>query len=311
VYYWGACDPNYGGQGCPAGYVADALNWAVSNLGSQGVINMSLIHTGGGFDTGVSNAIAAAFAAGHVLVAAVGNGASNQTYYPAGYSNVLGVSGLNSDLSFARQGHIASTCPDQSTYSNRGSTVDLSGPFDVYTTTPTNGYNTECGTSFATPHVVGAALIVRAVHPTWTNYEVISNLVNTAQKVGGQNYDDSTGYGLVRADLAAGIYTLHLSASQVSGHPRLSWDAVPLPGVQYRIYRRLFYDGVGSEFELWATTTSTTWTDTMSSSSYFGPGMWPASGWAVNYHIRAVSPDGYETSWESDETFIPVGVPPQ
>lgn len=303
VYYYGAC--NNATHRCYPDSVAVALNWAASNLGSNAVINISVVDSA--FDTGVANAISAVWAAGHVLVAPVGNKRSNLTEYPAAYSNVLGVSGLNSDLNFAGE-TTTTACPG--TWSNYGSFVDLSGPFDAYTTQPTNSYVTQCGTSFATPHVVGAALIARAVHPTWSNSDVVGNLVATAQHVGGSAYDQYTGHGMVRADLAAGVWPLSVTASQVSGHPQLSWSSEPLPSVEYHIYRRVFYNGVGGEFELWATTSSTTWSDTMPSSSFFGYGTWPKSGYAVNYYVVAASPDGYETSWSWDETFIPVGVPP-
>jgi subtilisin family serine protease len=191
------------------------------------------------------------------------------------------------------------------------STDSGAAQFDVFTTTPTDSYRTICGTSFAAPHVAGAALIVRAAHPTWTNADVAGNLVYTAQHVGGAAYDSYTGHGMVRADLAAGVWPLTLTASLASGHARLSWNSEPLPNVEYRIYRRVFLNGVGGDYELWATTTSTTWNDPMASSSLFGYGTWPASGYAVNYHVVAASPDGYETSWVADVTFIPVGIPPQ
>jgi hypothetical protein len=302
VFYYGAC--NNPTHTCYGDSVAVALNWAASNLGSNAVIIISVVSSTN--DLAVSNAIAAAWAAGHVLVAPVGNAINNVTKYPAANSNVLGVSGLNSDLSFAAE----NTAACDSTWSNYGSFVDISGPFDAYTTQPTNGYVTKCGTSFAAPHVAGAALIARALHPTWTNYEVVGNIISTAQHVGGSAYDQYTGYGMVRADLAAGVWPLSVTASQVSGHPRLTWSGEPLPSIAYHIYRRVFLNGVGGDYELWATTSSTSWTDAMSSSSFFGYNTWPGSGYAVNYYVVAASPDGYETSWSGDATFIPVGVPP-
>lgn len=307
VYYWGACNnflPGFGG-GCHEEDISAALNWAAGNLGPLGVINLSL-----GSPTpslGISNAVAGAWAAGHVIIAAAGNNASNTTFYPAAYSNVVGVSGLNQDLSFAAQGTTASVC--NGGYSNYGEHVDLSGPFDVLTTQPTSSYGYVCGTSFATPHVAGAALTVRAANPSMNNGEVVGQLLYTAQDLGAPAYDIYTGRGIIRTDLAAGLYSVSLTASLVSQHPQLTWTSVPL-ATQYRIYRRIFRDGVGSDYELWSTTTGTTFTDIMFASSFFGYNTWPATGTAVNYHVTAVSSGGFESSWGTDATFIPIGEPP-
>jgi subtilisin family serine protease len=283
------------------------LNWAASNLGSKGVINMSIVSPT--YSTIVANAVAAAWTAGHVMVAAAGNTASNSVKYPAAYSNVIGVSGVNQNMSFAGSGSTIAAC--NGSYSNYGSFVDIAGPFDAYTTAPTNAYTTICGTSFATPHVAAAALIARAAHPSWENTEVSSQLTYyTAQRLNGGGYSSYTGYGVVRADLAAGLYAVSLSAALVSQKPKLTWDAVPL-AAQYRIYRRIFRSGVGGAYEHWATTTSTSWADIMLSSSFFGYGTWPASGTAIEYHVTVVTGAGFESSWGMSATFIPIGEPPE
>jgi len=255
----------------------------------------------------LSNAVAAAWAAGHVIVASAGNRMSNTAVYPAAFSNVVGVSGLNQNLTFAAQGSTAAVCGDS--YSNYGTHVDLSGPFDAYTTAP-NDYVTKCGTSFATPHVAGTALLVWAVNPTWDNGQVVNQIVFTAQRLGGGPYNTQTGSGIVRADLAAGLYKVTLSASLVSQEPQLTWNSVPL-AAEYRIYRRIFIDGVGSDYELWATTTATTWTDIMLSSSFYGYQAYPASGTAVSYHVTAVSSGGFESSYGTYATFIASGEVPR
>jgi hypothetical protein len=304
VYYYGAC-PHSGGQ-CDTGEVIDAFDYAANNLGARSVINISPYSLSS--NSGISSAVAAAWTAGNVIIASAGN--SNVTggdpVYPAAYSHVVGVSGINSDSTFAASSTTACT----GAYSNYGNHVDLSGPFDAYTTEPTNSYGTQCGTSFATPHVAGTAVLIRALNSSFTNGEVVSQLIYTAKHLSGNPYDTHTGYGIVRADLAVGLYQVSMTASLVSGKPRLSWSAIPLAS-QYKIYRRIFRNGVGGEWEHWATTSSTSWTDIMSSSSFFGYNTWPASGTAVNYHVTAISSTGFESSWGGDATFIPIGQPPE
>lgn len=306
VYYYGAC-PHVGGQ-CITQQLIDAFDWAATNLGSGSVVSISPYAFAS--NSGVSNAVAGAWAAGNVIVAAAGNDnvSPGDSVFPAAYSNVIGVSGINQDSSFAGPSTTATACGGS--YSNYGNHVDLAGPFDAYTTEPTNSYSTRCGTSFATPHVAGTALLIRAANPTWANTEVVSQLIYTAKHLSGNPYDTHTGYGIVRADLAVGLYGVSLSASLVSGKPRLSWSSIPLAS-EYRIYRRIFRNGVGGAYELWATTSNSNWTDLMPSSSFYGYGTWPASGTAVNYHVTAVSSGGFESSWGTSATFIPIGEPPE
>jgi hypothetical protein len=305
VFFWGACNnllPGNGG-GCDTGEIMTALNWAATSLGLRGVINMSFASTT--YSGHMATAVAAAWSAGHVLVAAAGNNLSNVPVYPAAYTNVLGVSGINQNLTFAAQGTTACTAG----YSNYGSHVDLAAAFDALTTELSSSYYTQCGTSFATPHVSASAVLARAKNPAWNNGLVVSQLMTTALDLGPPGHDNQFGRGLVQAHLAVGMYAPSITASIVSGQPRLTWNAIPL-AQSYRIYRRV---GPTSEsWDLWATVSSTTYTDISTPvSSFFGYNTQPATSISVGYRVTAVHASGFETSFESFATFIPNGSPPE
>ena len=128
--------------------VIGGIDWVAANAGAHGikVANMSL--TGYGYSASMYNAIAAATAAGVTFVVAAGNDDSNAANYsPAGFSNVITVSALNPNDTFAY-------------YSNWGAVVDVIAPgTNVESLWKNNGYKTISGTSMATPHVAGAAAL--------------------------------------------------------------------------------------------------------------------------------------------------------
>ena len=109
---------------------------------------------GGAFSTALQNAIANAHANDMLFVAAAGNAAVNTDvfpFYPAGYDvpNVISVAATdNRDL--------------LSGFSNYGATtVDLAAPgSSILSTVVGGGYSSFSGTSMASPHVAGAAVLV-------------------------------------------------------------------------------------------------------------------------------------------------------
>lgn len=164
--------------------IIDAMRWAVGiavpgvpdNAYPARVINMSL----GGFSyscpTTYQSAIDDAVAKGAVVVVAAGNSQSNATYFmPANCQNVVVV---------------GATGPsgERASYSNYGSSLDLSAPGGTLSsgvlstlnggaTTPgSNGYGYLAGTSMAAPHVSGVASLILSVNSSLTPSQVESLL---------------------------------------------------------------------------------------------------------------------------------------
>lgn len=60
-------------------------------------------------------------------------------------------------------------------------------------TTAATGYGTISGTSMSSPHLAGAATLIRKVQPTWTPIEVISAIQTTANRIGTKE-DEATAW---------------------------------------------------------------------------------------------------------------------
>jgi thermitase len=135
----------------------EALNYAVANGAT--ISNNSYVEP---FSRAFYDAIKAADTKGHLFVAAAGNEARDSdatTRYPSGYDlpNIIAVAATDNKDSLA-------------SFSNYGATsVDLAAPgVSVLSTLPTgwpNTYGLGNGTSMATPHVAGAAALVKANFP--------------------------------------------------------------------------------------------------------------------------------------------------
>lgn len=144
-----------------------------------------------------------AYLAGVLLVAAAGNEYRGKLSFPARYASVVSVGAI--DIGNSRTG-----------FSNYGDTLTLCAPgvnvlstlptYAVTLNNPTYGYQMYYdyldGTSMACPHVVGAAALVYAAHPGWTNTQVRQQLTATAFDLGTVGWDQYYGYGLVDAAAA-------------------------------------------------------------------------------------------------------------
>jgi subtilisin family serine protease len=175
--------------------IIGALEYAVAN-GAR-ISNNS--YSGPDFVQAEFDAFAAAAAAGHLAIAAAGNGDPSghgtnndvQPIYPAGF-------GLDEAVAVA-----ATTNTDAlATFSNYGSfSVHLAAPGVGILSTVPNGYGTLSGTSMATPHVVGVAALVAAEHPTWTGAEIRDRILGTTRHVAALDNKTWTG-GVVDAGAA-------------------------------------------------------------------------------------------------------------
>jgi subtilisin len=257
VYAWGACNDD---RICSS----DAVKAGISAGHSWGVdvINMSL---GMDYDAGIAAEISAANNAGVVLVASVGNHChvtgcvSNEPeQFPASHTNVIGVSGINVDKSFAHPS-TNPQCDDplfgpQS--SNYGPHVDLSAPFDANSTIGNDSYDVHCGTSMAAPHVTGTVALVRAIGPSLTPLNVWQRLFATADDLGPSGWDPEFGEGLVNAYAATGPHTSIDGPNPIPPGEPCEWSADAYGGYGSRSYE-WFKDGqlVGTDSRYFATAT--------------------------------------------------------
>lgn len=134
---------------------------------------------GGGYSQALFDAIAEADKAGILFVAAAGNARSDNDKtpsYPASYEldNILTVAATDSTDTLA-------------SFSNFGATsVDLAAPgVDILSTVPGNSYKKFSGTSMATPHVAGAAALLKAAYPRLKAKELKELLTASVESVPG------------------------------------------------------------------------------------------------------------------------------
>jgi len=151
------------------GAVSDAirgLNYAMS----KGAHLTNNSWGGTGLSQSLQNAIAAAADANQLFIAAAGNNTTNNDatpYYPSGYDldNIIAVA--------------ASDQSDQlASFSNYGATsVDIAAPgVSIFSTLPEGSYGSGQGTSMATPHVTGTAVLLWSMNLT-ADYSTIKNAI--------------------------------------------------------------------------------------------------------------------------------------
>jgi subtilisin family serine protease len=171
-------------------WVAGGIDWAVQN-GVQ-VINMSLSATV--TSIALNDAVAAAQAAGVLVVSAAGNtGCCNTVGYPAKLSGSMAVGAVDQFNLIA-------------SFSSRGPEVDISAPGVAVRAPVPTGTCTLCdptgdkllsGTSMATPHVAGVgALLMSRGRTAWQAWNAMTS---TARDAGAPGWDDGYGHGVVDA----------------------------------------------------------------------------------------------------------------
>lgn len=131
---------------------------------------------------------------GVVIVAAAGNDGVSTRFYPAAYNNVLAVAATNAT------DHKAS-------FSNYGTWVDISAPGEnIYATWAQNSMDYLSGTSMASPIVSGIIGVIKAAHPDWTNEDLVSTILVSADNIDALNpsYVGQLGSGRVNEYNAIG-----------------------------------------------------------------------------------------------------------
>ena len=201
---------NVGGGPDPA---ETACSIELARANGVAVVNMSIsIPT----TTAVTDQINAGYNQNNmVFVAAAGNTNGGAVTYPANLPNVVAVTATDAS-------NVAAT------FAARGPELDLAAPgVSVLSTAMSGGtvcpgsFTSTCnGTSFASPHVAGAAALLRARYPSWSNATIVNRLLATATDLGAAGFDNTYGRGLVNA-LAA------LQMSVAIQGPSFVYNSVP------------------------------------------------------------------------------------
>ncbi len=171
--------------------------------------------SGGGFSQAFASAIERARQQDLLFIAAAGNGGSDgigdnndpTANVPSNYTsdNVLAVAALTSGGSLA-------------SFSNYGATsVDLGAPgAGILSTVPGGGYASYNGTSMATPHVTGAAALLKAASPATSSAQIRQALLDSAAPTASLSGKTVTGG---RLDIAAALDRLGLVGQPTTPTP--------------------------------------------------------------------------------------------
>jgi subtilisin family serine protease len=123
---------------------------------------------------------------GSLLVAAAGNERTTDLHFPSALPGVVSVGSVGSSDRLA-------------SYSNRGISLDVlapggSGINGLRSTVPSSSYRSEVGTSMASPVAAGVFALVKSGNPSWSNQQLIQQVLGTADSVDELN---STFIGLI------------------------------------------------------------------------------------------------------------------
>jgi subtilisin family serine protease len=173
---------------------ADAVYYAVSHGAS--IINMSFGTPSN--STVMSQACAAATAAGVHMVAASGNNSTSVPSYPAAYPGVIAVSGTD-------------TLDLLASFSNYGDHIDICAPaVNLYSTLAgSSDWGTWSGTSFAAPFVSATCAMVLERNATYTVAAMENHIRSTAAVTlqWGTVIPPDPAYGYGRIDVANAVYS--------------------------------------------------------------------------------------------------------
>ncbi len=172
-----------------AGSLAGVAN-CVTYLSGQGakVISMSLSSASN--SRALADAVAAATAAGSLVVAAAGNTGGTELNYPAAYPQVVSVAAL--DDNGAKAG-----------FSTSNEDVEVAAPgVGILSSWLDGGYRSLSGTSMATPHAAGVAALVAARNPAAGPAAWRSRLDSAVDDAGPPGRDPVFGFGRVNLQKA-------------------------------------------------------------------------------------------------------------
>lgn len=184
-----------GDSGPNGAVIDDAILYAAAH-GAR-IIQLSL---GVGSSAAIDAAVAEVYDNQNMLViCSSGNGGGTSVSYPASLPRVIAVGATT-------------TTDTRAGFSQHGPNVEISAPGTSFLTLTLNdGYASTSGTSFSSPIVSGIAALMWSLNPNLLNTEIRQTLRDSADKVGGYNYNWSPtmpghsfelGYGRVNAEAA-------------------------------------------------------------------------------------------------------------
>ncbi|MGD2215564.1 MAG: S8 family serine peptidase [Gemmatimonadales bacterium] len=261
--------------------IIPAIQWAAAN--GIDVINMSFSSWYPAFSE--ADALFAAYSAGVLPVAAAGNDyLDGQVLFPAAFPHVIAVAAIDGADNVA-------------SFSNTGPNIELAAPgVSVLSTVGGGGYASWNGTSMASPHVAGAATLVRAARPGLSVDEVRQVLRSTADDISPLGFDWSSGYGVVDAGAAvAAVASTNLALSLHPGELTLAVEPGGTPIVTPVEVRNIGAAGTIN----WSATDDATWitlSPTSGSASDVTPGRFDVtanpSGLSTGFHTGFVTVSG-------------------
>ncbi|MHB8780714.1 MAG: DUF5719 family protein [Candidatus Geothermincolia bacterium] len=167
------------------------------------VINLSL--TSADYSGFLQDAIDAAYAADITVVGAAGNDISAD--YPGMMDHVISVTAtdINDDIA---------------SFSNHNPSVDVAAPgVGLISTDLGDRYSSGHGTSQATAHVSGAALLIQALNSSFGPDDIEARLEATADDLGLAGYDPYYGWGRIDVEAAVLGLTVEITAPAPHSFP--------------------------------------------------------------------------------------------
>lgn len=205
--------------------VAAGITYAVNHMAR--IVNLSL---GGPSPAGTDfeQTLIDAMNAGAIILAGTGNESDPdeavlEPFWPAAYAGDATVNASGQLLAVGAVDTDGSTIASFSNYCGAAMEFCLVAPgVDIVSTVPTwmfpdTDYGIASGTSFATPHVSGAAALLIQMFPALTASEVVQILLITATDLGAAGVDAVYGHGLL--NLAQAVQPIGMLSVPLTDSP--------------------------------------------------------------------------------------------